>query len=124
MADFNHNPLCSFEAAILWVVNRDVDASPLFPLQQWPDKTTEGFWRLLRELTRGTIRSVSSFSRGQPVDAAYYQQAWSALKAAEAAIGRTTALPVDENLARQIEGLEGMRVVRSVTTTSRASWAS
>jgi hypothetical protein len=73
----------------------------------------------LRELAQGTIDSFSSFSRGQPVDAAYYRQAWSTLKAAEAAIGRTLTLPVDENLARQIDGLEGMKVVRSVTRTAR-----
>jgi hypothetical protein len=50
----------------------------------------------------------------------YYRVAWSRLKkAAEAAIGRTATLPVDENLVRQTDGLEGTKVVRSDTRTFR-----
>jgi hypothetical protein len=115
-------PTCSFEEAIRFVASIR-DGPSLFSRQEWPDEAREGFWRLLRELARErrTIDSYSSlsFPRGQPVDAAYYRQAWSTLKAAEAAIGRTVTLPVDENFARQVDGLEGMRVVRSITRTFR-----
>ena len=34
-------------------------------------------------------------------------------------VGQTRTLPIDENLARRVDGLEGMRVIRSVTTTFR-----
>jgi hypothetical protein len=127
MAAYEYNPfegpLCSFEEAILWVAHGDVvrirDASPLFSLPEWPDEVTKGFWRLLRELARERQPICSFVPGGQPVEAAFYRQAWSALKAEEAMVGRTAKLPIDEDWARRVDGLEGMRVVRSVTTTFR-----
>jgi hypothetical protein len=73
----------------------------------------------LRELARKRQPICSFAPGGHPVEAAFFRQAWSALKAEEAAIGRTATLPVDEDTARRVDGLEGMRVVRSVTTTLR-----
>jgi hypothetical protein len=127
MAAYEYNPfegpLCSFEEAILWVAHRDVaqirGASSLFSLREWPDEVTKGFWRLLRELARERQPIRSFVPGGQPVEAAFYRQAWSALKAEEARVGQTRTLPIDENLARRVDGLEGMRVIRSVTTTFR-----
>ena len=116
-------PLCSFEEAILWVAHRDVaqilDASSLFSLREWPHEVTKGFWRLLRELARERQPIRSFVPGGQPVEAAFYRQVWSTLKAEEAMVGHTRTLPIDENLARRVDGLEGMRVIRSVTTTFR-----
>ena len=105
------------------VAHRDVaqirGASSLFSLREWPDEVTKGFWRLLRELARER-QPIRSFVRGgQPVEAAFYRQAWSTLKAEEAMVGQTRTLPIDENLARRVDGLEGMRAIRSVTTTFR-----
>jgi hypothetical protein len=132
MADRKHNPFesptCSIAEAILWVAYRDVarirDAPSLFSLQQWPDAVTkEGLWPLLRELAqeRQTIASFYSFDfpSWRRIGPAYYREQWRRLEAAEAEIGRTATLPVRENLAHQIDGLEGMKVVRSVTRTFR-----
>jgi hypothetical protein len=116
-------PVCSIAEAILWVAYRDVarvlrDAPSLFALQEWPDEVTKALWTLLRALTRGTVHSSSSYSRSRekPLDAIFYRQVWESLKDAEKAIGRTVTLPV-KHPAGWIEGLEGMRTVRSDTTT-------
>jgi hypothetical protein len=118
MADSKHNPFesstCSIAEAILWVAYRDVarirDEPSLFSLQQWPDAVTKGHWLLLRELARER-RTIDSFSSspGRLIGPNDYRHAWSTLRAAEALIGPTVP-------SRQIGGLEGMKVVRSVVT--------
>ena len=127
MADNKHNPFenptCSIAEAILWVAYRDVarirDAPSLFSLQQWPDAVTKGHWLLLRELAREQ-RTIVSFdcTFSAPFKPAYYRDAWSKLKGAEAAIGRVT-LRFDENRAGQILGLEGREGVHFGTRTFR-----
>src|SRR6516162_7152086 len=105
MAYNKHNPFesptCSIAEAILWVAYRDVarirDAPSLFSLQQWPDAVTKGLWLLLHALARER-RSIDSLSShpGRLIGPEDYRHAWSTLKAAEAAIGRTVTLPGGE----------------------------
>jgi hypothetical protein len=118
-------PLCSFEEAILWFAYRNnakVRATPsLFSLREWPDKITKALLLLSRDLARErqTINSFASFAMRPLVEVAFYRRVW-ALKTEEAMIGRTEALPpIDENLMRQIEWVEGIRRAGPIVRTFR-----
>jgi hypothetical protein len=119
MADCKHNPFesptCSIAEAILWVAYRDVarirDEPSLFSLQQWPDAVTKGHWLLLRELARER-RTIVSFdcTFSAPFEPAYYRDAWSKLKGAEAVIGRVVYFGTStfRDFIRSVESVLGI----------------